>query len=66
MGNMKYSVTGANDAAHIAETLAPGSTPRVHTDEPEKLKFSLQWADISAIEAPDQNVSNNTSKDNNG
>jgi type VI secretion system secreted protein VgrG len=62
--NMKYTVTGADDTNHAAETTVQGATPRVHTDAPEKLKFALQWADISA--ASSQDVSNNISKDNNG
>ncbi|MFC5473714.1 DUF2345 domain-containing protein, partial [Paraherbaspirillum soli] len=66
LNNMKYTVTGADDIGHEAATTVDGSTPRVHTDTPEKLKFSLQWAEVSADEGANKDPSNNTSKDKNG
>ncbi|MEM4990625.1 DUF2345 domain-containing protein, partial [Collimonas sp. H4R21] len=66
MSNIKYSVTGADDAGHEAATTLKGGTPRVHTDAPEKLKFSLHWAEISTTEEANQGASNNTPKDKNG
>ncbi|WP_230411508.1 DUF2345 domain-containing protein, partial [Collimonas humicola] len=64
--NIKYTVTGANDEGHEALTTIKGDTPRVHTDAPQKLKFSLQWAEISIAEEQNKDATNNIPKDQNG
>ena len=50
MTKMSYSVIGENDASHEAITQETGTTARVNTDSPERLKFALPWADTSVTE----------------
>ena len=46
MAHIPYAVTGAGDAGHEARTTKSGETPRINTKSPEKLSFSLAWAEI--------------------
>lgn len=46
MAHIPYAVTGAGDAGHEARTTKSGETPRINTKSPEKLNFSLTWAEI--------------------
>jgi len=47
MSHIPYTLTGAGDVGHEAQTGKSGQTPRINTKSPEKLKFSLAWAEIS-------------------
>ncbi|TWD84919.1 uncharacterized protein DUF2345 [Variovorax beijingensis] len=46
MAHIPYALRGAGDIGHEAQTGKSGQTPRINTKSPEKLKFSLAWAEI--------------------